>query len=439
MKKLVFSLILSILCLVPISTSHASIIYTVKKNDTLWRIAEVYNRSAKELQDINRVADPAKLLPGQSLLVPGNTYVVEPGDTLWKVANLHQISIKNLMEMNGLTSRTVYNGQRLQIPQSSKMDATIGAFFVPTTPSENKWAMNFYSNYLDSISFFEYRPDANGSLSSLHGEDSIELAWKKGMTPYATITNLTTEGFDPDLAHDLLADTKKQRQLIENIATLVHQKEYKGAIIDFESLHPKDRSNYNTFIKMLNGRLDKIGAKVGLAIPPMKGDRKPAYHAAYDYQTLGSYADFLFLMTYDWHWAGGDPGPIAPIKQVNKTLEYATSVIPGEKIYLGIAMYAYDWNLADEEYAEAYSQEEALRIAAEHASSIQYNYYYANPSFRYTDKNGDPHEVWFEDARSLLPKFRLVKKYDLKGVGGWKTGLRFPQLGYMLKEEFTIR
>lgn len=33
--------------------------------------------------------------------------------------------------------------------------------------------------------------------------------------------------------------------------------------------------------------------------------------------------DYFFIMTYDWHWPGGPPGPIALINQVRATLDYA--------------------------------------------------------------------------------------------------------------------
>lgn len=48
-------------------------------------------------------------------------------------------------------------------------------------------------------------------------------------------------------------------------------------------------------------------------------------------------------MTYDEHYPGGSPGPIASIGWVNNVVKYATTVIPKEKIYLGLAAYGYDW------------------------------------------------------------------------------------------------
>ncbi|OYD08304.1 hypothetical protein CHM34_05495 [Paludifilum halophilum] len=49
------------------------------------------------------------------------------------------------------------------------------------------------------------------------------------------------------------------------------------------------------------------------------------------------------------------------------------------------------------------------------------------PFYRYTDKKGNPHVVWFEDVRSLAAKFQLVREMKWKGMGGWQMNFPFPQ------------
>ncbi|MGY4690694.1 LysM peptidoglycan-binding domain-containing protein [Salibacterium sp. K-3] len=438
--KIIIYVVAAVFCFsVPVSTMKAAVIYTVNENDSLWEISRNYGTSMELLQRINGIRDPDVVVPGQSLLLPGQEYIVREGDSLWTIANLHQTSTDRLQQINGLSSSVLHPGQTLTIPESRRQRIRTGAFFEPSTPAENEQALTFYRRYLSSVGFFEYRPDENGQLSRLSGDEAVTTAWKKGMTPYATITNLTEEGFDAALAHTLLSHPEKRQHLIGQIAHLVDEKQYKGVIIDFESLDVQDRRSYQTFVRELGKRMDAVGGKTGLALPPMQGAREPSHHAAYDYEGLGTHADFVFLMTYDWSWPGGKAGPIAPINKVDETIQYASSVIPADKIYLGFAMYAYDWLVSGEDGQNtAYSQQEALNKASKNFSTITYHVNRATPSFRYRDNNGAVHEVWFEDARSLLAKYRLVKKYDLKGLGGWKTGLRFPQAGYLLKDEFMI-
>ena len=77
-----------------------TVVYTVMRGDSLWRIAESHlgdPTRLTEIIDLNRSTlgdDPDFLLPGTQLLLPehspsrgGRTYVVEPGDTLSSIAS----------------------------------------------------------------------------------------------------------------------------------------------------------------------------------------------------------------------------------------------------------------------------------------------------------------------------------------------------------------
>ena len=69
-----------------------------------------------------------------------------------------------------------------------------------------------------------------------------------------------------------------------------------------------------------------------------------SWNGAFDYKALAPYLDKIMIMTYDEHYPGGTPGPIASINWYKSVIEYAVSVIPKEKIYLGAAAYGYDWS-----------------------------------------------------------------------------------------------
>ena len=42
-----------------------------------------------------------------------------------------------------------------------------------------------------------------------------------------------------------------------------------------------------------------------------------------------------------------------------------------------------------------------------------------SPYFNY-GRDNIPHEVWFEDVRSIQEKFNLIKEYGLGGMGYWQ-------------------
>ena len=55
------------------------------------------------------------------------------------------------------------------------------------------------------------------------------------------------------------------------------------------------------------------------------------------------------------------------------------------------------------------------------------------------DENGQEHEVWFEDARSIRAKLDLAQEYGLYGVGYWNLMRPFPQNWLVLNALYNIR
>lgn len=431
---------LLLLFLLPLP-AKAQVIHEVAPGDTLTRISKQYNVPLDTLANLNGLKTTAGLVIGQSLLIPGDTYVVQPGDSIWEIANRHSLSEAQVMKTNRLKNFIIKPGQKLTIPRPPKLDVWTGTYYLPKNKTGNEWMISNYRKTLSALFVFEYRPEFDGTLVEPQENEAHKISWRKGLIPYATITNIDEKGgFNPELAHRLISDKNLRKKFIDNIYWLLHTHHYKGVVIDFEQVRPKDRQNLNKFLKQLSDKLHKTNMEVMIAVPPMEGDKIPSYSAGYDYKTIGKYVDRIFLMTYDWHWPGGPSGPIAPIKRVKATLDYAVSVVPRSKLMLGIPQYAYDWTLSgDKKTGKAYSTQKAVDLYIQHESAVLYHEDFAAPTFRYVDNEGLLHEVWFEDPRSLLAKFRLIKQYGLAGMGCWHLGLTMPQTEEMLLEEFQIR
>jgi spore germination protein len=125
---------------------------------------------------------------------------------------------------------------------------------------------------------------------------------------------------------------------------------------------------------------------------------------------------------------------------VRATLDYAVSVVDKSKLMLGIPQYAYDWVIGTSKRSgSAYSTQHAIDLYTGYQSQVHYDENAAAPWFRYVDKKGNLHEVWFEDPRSLLVKLRLIRKYGLAGMGCWHLGLTMPQTEEMVLDEFTVQ
>ncbi|WP_456272518.1 LysM peptidoglycan-binding domain-containing protein [Bacillus sp. AK031] len=95
--------------------------YTVKKNDTLYSLAQKYNVSVEQLREANGLTSD-KILSGQQLLVPDKPMVesqgmhlVEKGDTLYSLAKKHGTTVGQLKKQNNLASDQINIGQHISI------------------------------------------------------------------------------------------------------------------------------------------------------------------------------------------------------------------------------------------------------------------------------------------------------------------------------------
>ena len=110
--------------------------------------------------------------------------------------------------------------------------------------------------------------------------------------------------------------------------------------------------------------------------PKSSGDQPGLLYEGHDYPALGQAADAVLLMTYEWGYTYGPPLAVAPLPQVQRVLDYALSVIPREKILLGVPTYGYDWPLPYERgvtRATSLSPQAALALARQYGAEIQFD------------------------------------------------------------------
>jgi LysM repeat protein len=106
--------------------TEESNIYTVKKGDSLWLIANKYGTTVDELKSANNLKSNT-LSIGQTLIIPEKkentnkiSYVVKKGDSLWLIANKYDTTVEKIKSTNNLKSNTLSIGQVLVIPSSSE-------------------------------------------------------------------------------------------------------------------------------------------------------------------------------------------------------------------------------------------------------------------------------------------------------------------------------
>lgn len=98
--------------------------YTVKRGDSLWKIAKMFNTSSKTLAQLNGISLSTPLKIGQKIKLKSSApiaakssiHIVQPGDTLWKIAKQNNVSVKTLQLKNDLSDNSILKiGQKLKI------------------------------------------------------------------------------------------------------------------------------------------------------------------------------------------------------------------------------------------------------------------------------------------------------------------------------------
>lgn len=103
--------------------------HTVRKGEALSAIAVKYGVTVADLQRLNKIMDPAKLNVGIRLRLPDDatdsaadpppptTYTVKKGDTVAKIAKHHGVRESEIIRLNGLNkSAKIVPGDKLKIP-----------------------------------------------------------------------------------------------------------------------------------------------------------------------------------------------------------------------------------------------------------------------------------------------------------------------------------
>lgn len=422
-------------------------IHIVKEGDTLETIAAQYGVSRERIILENELPNPDKLVIGQSIgiRIPDVVHTVVAGDTLYNVAQKYKIEPNQILQHNPqIAAREGLSpGEVLVITYADETPidtVTVNGYAYPYI---DRTVLRKTLPFLTYILLFTYGFTPEGELIPIDDEEIIAIAKEFGVGPIMVLAPMDPSGnFSSESAHDMFYNQEAQTTLINNLVTTLQAKGYMGIDIDFEFILPEDKDAFLNFIKAVNTRLDQAGLITFVALAPKtSGEMKGLLYEAHDYPTIGAVADKVLLMTYEWGYTYGPPGPTSPINNMRKVLQYGVSVIDPDKILMGTPNYAYDWPLPfvqGKTAAESIGNQTAIERAVQYGVNIQFDETAQSPFFNYTNENGIEHVVWFDDVRSMNQKLRLISELNLNGSGVWQLMRYFPGLWMAMDSIFTI-
>ncbi|TAK30017.1 MAG: peptidoglycan hydrolase [Chloroflexota bacterium] len=287
---------------------------------------------------------------------------------------------------------------------------------------------------LDMVSAYYYKIDGAGQISGEDDSRATALVKSAGIPLLPMIQNSDRyDQFSP-----VLQDPTLRRQTIDDLTALVVNRGYDGIHIDFEALNGADRPFLTRFMAELAERLRPRGKLVTMALGAKPREMTSGWAGAYDYAGLAPYLDYAVIMAYDYSTGTGRPGSTSPIEWVLQVADYAASQIPPNKLLLGLALWAYDWNaMTTTDPAESMSYTDAAALLAQTGATGGYSDIDQSAWLQYT-RDGAPRIVWYESRRSVESKMNAALRRGLAGVAIWRLGHEDPEIWPVFKAHAAV-
>lgn len=313
-------------------------------------------------------------------------------------------------------------------------------------PGTGFWVTGYYVDYdrsslemvkrsaghMDQVIVFGYGFDRQGN--PLGREQDLVRGLTGPQKRVLLFGNLTDGKFDRETARAILNDMAVQNRAVQAIIAKSDALGAASVQIDFEDLAPEDRDAYTAFLRRLKGELQARNMTLSIAAAAKTKDTRTGWGGATDYVAIGQIVDQFYIMTYDEHWRGGPPGPVASLAWTEKVIRYATGVMPAQKIVLGIPFYGYEWAAGPEHGTRtnrAYGYAAMARRVQELGAKVTWDPVMGENVATFKSELGE-RIAWYPDERSVEAKLKLAYQYNLKGISIWRLGFEPDQWWHRL-------
>ena len=337
--------------------------------------------------------------------------------------------------------------------------------FVPYWEMDDAIAAHIGETDLTTLALFSVTHRRNGRLDDQNGLRRI-----RGAVGRAMIAAARERGTRVEIVYTSFGETKNrafydepaaQDVWIEEIIGLVEELDVDGTNVDVEALPMDLVPDYGGFVARLRDAL-RVRRPEGQVSVATQANEVGAAMAA----VAGvAGADRIFLMGYDYRWAGSEPGASAPIDRIDgreKDLVWSLDLygalgVPVDRTILGLPLYGMTWPVVAPGFLAPSSgrgdawvprrnlggfADPALEPTYEPTESVEF---YAVPTAfataappsgaAQTGPSSSPEPiawdaVYYDSPRSLAPKLRLADERGLAGAGFWAIGYERGLPGY---------
>jgi spore germination protein YaaH len=332
--------------------------------------------------------------------------------------------------------------------------------FVPYWEMDDTIAAHVAGVDLTTLGLFSVTHRRNGDLAT------NQTGYKRISGPIGgrMIRDAHKRGRRVEVVYTSFGETKNQRfytepdaqaRWIEQLVDLVDELGVDGVNVDVEALPIEHIPAYAAFVGRLRDALRVRHPDDQVSVATTGNERGALMAAA----AAAAGADRIFLMGYDYHWNGSDPGASSPIDRLDgdprdlvwSLDRYADLGVPVERTLLGLPLFGMTWpvigpgvgspatgrgndwvprrNLRvfeDPDFAPTYEPIESVEF---YAVPVDPTAETAGPTGTVSPSDGpglsqEPgwNAVYYDSPRSLTPKLALADARGLAGAGFWAIG-----------------
>lgn len=449
------------------------IVYTVKRGDTLYLIARTYNTTIESIQRLNNLTG-TELRVGQTLTIPLYSEAVVnvnsanirsgPGTNYSIVTSMvRNAKLPVIGSSRGWYKVQLHNGREAWISGTvstlnayggDKPISNILGFYTlqegPSLPS----SFSSFANNIEQISetgLFMFRISANnpttienfGEFTDQDIRTLVAIAHRNNVKIMPVIHNLLYRPGGTTLAKNvvkvLVSNEQNRNAFALNVLRLLQRYNFDGVNIDIEDVFIEDSANLSLLYAEIARVLRPRGYFFSASIPSRVSDAPfNPFSDPFNYAAIGNAVDEFVVMLYNEHgWPGSGPGPVVSIGWMERVLRYTISKMPKEKVVGAVSVFGFDFNLTTGRNTYV-TYDMAINLARRYNREVVFDEETQTPMFAYTDAQGNNHEVWFEDARSIYAKIELTWELGIKGIALWRLGMEDDSMWTMLKNQVVV-
>lgn len=309
-----------------------------------------------------------------------------------------------------------------------------------------------YSSYITTLTYFGLTLDTDGSILRFTKPGEGEPGWVslnsgKMQTFFdqaaAKNVKLSLLMFlaDDEKITNLLEDPDTHAQnMIREISPILKHYGFSDVNIDIENVSSASESSSLAFTQFLKSVKDDLKKEGNYTLTADVTGSDLVRKKLIDIPEVSKIVDYLVIMGYDYHYPGSSvTGPVSPLYGAGDIAEYdidtavnaALSILPPEKVILGIPLYGYEWETLKHDPRSAVIPMSGATVSNFRAEEIiktctTCNYYYDElAQERYIISETPTHsyrQIFYPDRLATQAKVDYAIQKNIGGIALWALG-----------------